>query len=50
MVFYGGDFTEVFKFMVFNEGFVRLFLRFKKLPENTFPKDDLARESATLGK
>jgi len=31
-------------------GSKRLFLRFKKTPENTSPKDGLAGETATLGK
>jgi len=36
--------------MVFNEGFERLFLGFKKTPGNIFPKDNLAGEIVTLGK
>jgi len=36
--------------MVFNRGFERLFLRFEKTLGNTFPRDDLAGEIATLGK
>jgi len=36
--------------MVFNGGFERLFLGFKKTPGNTFPRDDLAGEIVTLGK
>jgi len=36
--------------VVFNRGSERLFLRFKKTPGNTFPMDDLAGETATLGK
>jgi len=36
--------------MVFNRGSERLFPRFKKTPENTFPKDGLAGETVTMGK
>jgi len=36
--------------MVFNKGSERLFLRFKKPRGNTFLRDGLARETATLGK
>jgi len=41
---------EVIKSMVFNRGFERLFLRFKKTPRNTLPRDGLAEETTTLGK
>jgi len=41
---------EVLKPMVFNKGSEILFLRFKKNPGNTFLKDGLAGETATLGK
>jgi len=36
--------------MVFNLGFERLFLRFEKTSENTFPKDGFVGETATLRK
>jgi len=35
---------KVLKPMVFNRASGRLFLRFKKISGNTFPKDGLARE------
>jgi len=43
-------FTEVLKPMIFNRGSERLFLKFKKTLGNTFPRDDLAEENATLSK
>jgi len=36
--------------MVYNRGSARLFLRFKKAPGNTFPKDGLVEETATFSK
>jgi len=36
--------------MVFNGGYESLFLGFKKTLGNTFPRDGLARETATQGK
>jgi len=41
---------EVLKIMVFNNGFERLFSRFKKTLGNTFPNDGLARETTTQDK
>jgi len=34
--------------VAFNRGSKRLFLRFKKAPGNMFPRNNLARETATL--
>jgi len=36
--------------MLFNGGFERLFLRFKKTSGNTLPRDGLAGKTTTLGK
>jgi len=41
---------EVLKPIVFNKGSERLFRMFKKTLGNTFPKNDLVGETATLGK
>jgi len=43
-------FTDVLKPMVFNRGYERLFLKFKKISGNTFPMDGLVEETTTLGK
>jgi len=43
-------FDEGFQVVVFNRGSERLFLRIKKTPENTFPKNGLAGETTTLDK
>jgi len=55
MVFYEGfkthgNLQRFLNLWYFNRGSERLFLRFKKIPGNTFPKDSLAGETANLGK
>jgi len=42
--------TEVLKSMIFNRGFEKLFLRFKKTLGNTFHRDGLAGKTVTLDK
>jgi len=41
---------EVLKPTIFNGGFERLFLGFKKISGNTFPRNDLVEEITTLDK
>jgi len=43
-------FNKVLKPMVFYGGSERLLLWFRKIPENTFPRNDLTGETATLNK
>jgi len=41
---------EVLKPVIFNRGSKRLFLRFKKTPENTFLMNGLSGKTTTLNK